>query len=239
MLPAFPAVPVAVKLTGLPANPADVAVRVLVPAVLLSVQLPTVAMPPTSVVWLAPVIVPFPGATAKVTATPGTGLPLPSLTITDGGMGTAVPAVTVCLSPAFTAICVAVPAITVTVPDVAGVSCGAEKPRVRGPATPVIVRFVNAARPLASVAIGFRPERAGPPVAIAAVTCVPLWLTGLPAPSSSCTTGWRARATPLRTLSDGGVTSTSCTAEPAASVMVPDVSGARFGAVNVSVYAPV
>src|SRR5213082_2553315 len=76
-----------------------------------------------------------------------------------------------------------------------------------------MVRFVNAARPPASVAIGFTPESPGPPVAMAAVTCVPARLTGLPAPSWSCTTGWRASATPLRTLSDGGATSASCTAE--------------------------
>src|SRR2546426_6432683 len=118
-------------------------------------------------------MLPFPGVTAKVTATPDTGLPLASLTITDGGIGTAVPAVTVCLSPALIATCVADPAVTITVPDVTGVTWGAEKASVRGPARPVIVRFVNAARPPASVAIGVTPESAGPPVAIAAVTCVP------------------------------------------------------------------
>src|SRR5207249_3939291 len=40
---AVPAVPVAVKVTGLPVSDPDVAVRVLLPAVALSVQLPTVA----------------------------------------------------------------------------------------------------------------------------------------------------------------------------------------------------
>src|SRR5204863_7569948 len=109
------------------------------------------------------------------------------------------------------------------------------KPGGGGPAAPVRVRVVTAARPPASVAIGFTPDRAGPPVAMAAVTGVPLWLTGLPAPSSSCTAGWRARATPFRAVSDGAVTKASCTAAPAASVMVPEVAGARFGAVNVSV----
>src|SRR5438067_8386914 len=42
---AAPAVPVAVNVTGLPFSPVDVAGRVLVPAGLPSVQLPTVAMP--------------------------------------------------------------------------------------------------------------------------------------------------------------------------------------------------
>src|SRR5207237_312502 len=90
---AGPAVPVAVKVTGLPASDPDVAVKVFAPAVALRVQLPTVATPLALVVWLPPVIVPFPGATANVTATPGTGFPFASLTITDGGELTAVPAV--------------------------------------------------------------------------------------------------------------------------------------------------
>src|SRR5438105_11070750 len=90
---AAPAVPVAVKVTGLPERDPDVAVKVLSPAVALSVQLPTVATPLALVVWLAPVIVPFPGATANATATCATGFPFASLTITDGGELTAVPAV--------------------------------------------------------------------------------------------------------------------------------------------------
>src|SRR5207253_585640 len=90
---AAPAVPVAVKVTGLPASDPELAVSVLLPAVVLSVQLPTVATPLVLVVWLPPVIVPFPGAAANVTATPATGFPFASLTITDGGALTAVPTV--------------------------------------------------------------------------------------------------------------------------------------------------
>src|SRR5205807_2007997 len=88
-----PAVPVAVKVTGLPESDPDVAVKVFEPAVALNVQLPTVATPLVLVVWLPPVIVPFPGATANVTATPTTGFPFASFTITEGGALTAVPAV--------------------------------------------------------------------------------------------------------------------------------------------------
>src|SRR5205807_8065836 len=84
MLPALPAVPVARNVTGLPVSPDAAAVSLFPPAVVLRVQLPTVAMPPASVVWLVPVMLPLPGATAKVTATPGTGLPLASFTITEG-----------------------------------------------------------------------------------------------------------------------------------------------------------
>src|SRR6266699_3284544 len=89
---AAPAVPVAVKVTGLPDKVPELAVNVFEPAVALSVQLPTVATPLALVVWLAPVIVPFPGATANVTATCATGFPFASFTITDGGVLTAVPA---------------------------------------------------------------------------------------------------------------------------------------------------
>src|SRR5205823_414131 len=92
MVAAGPAVPVAVKVTGLPVSEPEVAVNVFEPAVALSVQLPTVAMPLPLVVWLPPVIVPFPGGTANVTATCATGFPFASFTITDGGEPTAVPA---------------------------------------------------------------------------------------------------------------------------------------------------
>src|SRR5438105_10968582 len=89
-----PAMPAAVKVTGLPVSDPEVAVNVFAPAVALSVQLPTVAMPLPLVVWLPPVMVPFPGATANVTVTPPTGFPVASFTITDGGDATAVPRVT-------------------------------------------------------------------------------------------------------------------------------------------------
>ena len=89
---AVPAVPVALKVTGLPDKVPELAVNVFEPAVALSVQLPTVATPLPLVVWLPPAIVPFPGATANVTATPVTGFPFASFTITDGGALTAVPA---------------------------------------------------------------------------------------------------------------------------------------------------
>src|SRR5438128_2215231 len=108
---AVPAVPVAVKVTGLPESDPDVAVRVFEPAVALNVQLPTVATPLVLVVWLPPVIVPFPGATANVTATPTTGFPFASLTITDGGAPTAVPAVADWLVALFAAIVAAPPAV--------------------------------------------------------------------------------------------------------------------------------
>src|SRR5947199_10446780 len=72
-------------------------------------------MPLPLVVWLAPVIVPFPGATANITATPVTGFPLASFTITDGGVLTAVPAAADWLVGLFAAIVAAAPAVPVAV----------------------------------------------------------------------------------------------------------------------------
>src|SRR5436853_314649 len=112
---AAPAVPVAVKVTGLPDKVPELAVNVFEPAVALSVQLPTVATPLALVVWLAPVIVPFPGATANVTATCATGFPFASFTITDGGVLTAAPAVADWPVALFAAIVAAAPAVPVAV----------------------------------------------------------------------------------------------------------------------------
>ena len=107
--------PVAVKVTGEPVRLPLLAVRVLLPAVAPSVQLPTVAMPAALVVAEGPLAEPPPEATAKVTLTPGTGLPWLSVTMTLGGVLTAVPAVADWLSPALRAIWVAGPAIVVIV----------------------------------------------------------------------------------------------------------------------------
>src|SRR5205085_2908365 len=95
----------------LPESEPEVAVNVFGPAVALRVQPPTVATPLALVVWLPPVIVPFPGATANVTTTCATGSPIPSFTITDGGVLTAVPAVADWLVALFAAIVPAAPAV--------------------------------------------------------------------------------------------------------------------------------
>ena len=126
---AAPAVPVAVNVTGLPDNVPDEAVSVFCPAVGLSVQLPTVATPLAFVVWLAPVIVPFPGVTANVTATPATGFPFASFTSTDGGELTAVPAGADWLVGLFAAIVAAAPAASV-IAALAGVRVPLPNPSV-------------------------------------------------------------------------------------------------------------
>src|SRR2546427_324022 len=90
---AAPAVPVAVNVTGLPDSVPDVAVSVFVPAVVLKVHDVAAAIPSVPVVsGVVGVTVPLPAAAAKVTATPDTGLPLASLTMTAGGERTAAPA---------------------------------------------------------------------------------------------------------------------------------------------------
>ena len=190
-----PAVPVAVNVTGLPLSEPDVAVKVFEPAVALSVQLPTVAMPLPLVVWLPPVIVPFPGATANVTATPVTGFPFASLTITDGGELTAVPAVAAWLVGLFAAIVAAAPAVPVAVnvtglpesdPDVAvkvfepAVALSVHELRAAIPSDPVLTGVVGVTVPLPSAGVN--------------VTATPA--TGFPFASFTITDGGEPTAVP-------------------------------------------
>ena len=70
-----------------------VAVSVFGPAVGLRVQDVTVAIPsPPVAIGVVGFTVPLFTPVANVTSTPATGLPLASLTITEGGEATAVPA---------------------------------------------------------------------------------------------------------------------------------------------------
>src|SRR5947207_1000366 len=120
---AVPAVPVAVKVTGLPLipDPSALAVSVSGPAVGPSVHDVAAAMPSAPVVVVGGVTVPLPGATVKFTVTPGTGLPPASFTITEGGGVTTVPA-GADVPPAFRAIVAAAPALSAIDPELTGVS---------------------------------------------------------------------------------------------------------------------
>ena len=69
-------------------RPGVEAVSVFVPGEAPSIQLPTVAMPDVFVVCVAPVIVPPPDATAKVTLAPETGAPELDVTFTLGSADT-------------------------------------------------------------------------------------------------------------------------------------------------------
>ncbi len=200
-LPAFraiclaaPALPVALKVTGEPLRPVLVAVRVLAPAVVPKVQLPTVAMPLALVVAEALVSEPPPLATAKVTFTPDTGLLLASLTMTLGAVATAVPATAVCALPAFRAICLAAPALPVALkvtgeplrPVLVAV-------RVLAPAVVPKVQLPTVAMPLALVAAEALVSEP-PPLATAKVTFTPD--TGLLLASLTMTLGAVATAVP-------------------------------------------
>ena len=87
----LPTIPVAVKVIGAPLRPTAIAISVLVPAAVPSVQLPTEARPSTPVTSVSPVMLPTPDVTAKMTVTPETGWPLPSVTITVGAVATIAP----------------------------------------------------------------------------------------------------------------------------------------------------
>src|SRR5436853_544289 len=118
----------------------------------MSVQLPTVATPPAFVVSLPPVIVPFPGATANVTATPATAFPFASFTSTDGGVLTTVPAVADWLVALFAAMVAAAPAVPVAV-NVTGLPDNVpdEAVSVFEPAVALSVQLPTVATPLALV----------------------------------------------------------------------------------------
>src|SRR5205807_435502 len=112
---AAPAVPVAVNVTGLPESDPDAAVSVFGPTVGLNVHEVRAAIPSDPVLTgVVGVTVPLPAAGVNVTATPVTGFPFASFTITDGGGLTAVPA-GADVPPAFRAIVAAAPAVPVAV----------------------------------------------------------------------------------------------------------------------------
>src|SRR6184192_38196 len=205
-LTAVPAVPVAVNDTGLPVIPlpAAVAVSVFVFTVAGSVQLPTVAIPLPSVVCVPPVTLPLPAAGVNVTATSATGFPFASLTITDGGDVTAVPAVADWLVGLFAAIVVAAPAVPVAVnvtglpvsdPDVAvsvfdpAVALRVHEVRVAIPSDPVLTGVVGVTVPLpaAGVNVTATPPTGFPFASftitdggdVTAVPAVADWLVGL------------------------------------------------------------
>src|SRR5438093_220660 len=163
-----------------------------------------VAAPLASVVAVALLSVAPAGPEAITAVTtrsaPPAGLPAPSRTWSTGcGLnGAPLPAVgdgwVVIVS------CVAVPAPSVIVPEVAG---------VRGP-------------------LSNRSVYPAGPEAITAVTATPAPPAGLPAPSRTWSTGCGVNAAPLAAVGDGGVVIVSWVAVPAPSVMVPEVAGVRL-----------
>jgi len=92
MLVAGPAVPVALKVTGDPESPVDVAVTVFVPDVVPNVRIVD-ALPSAPVVAEVADSDPLPAVTANVTPTPLTGLLFASLTTTTKRLASVVPTV--------------------------------------------------------------------------------------------------------------------------------------------------
>ena len=100
---------------GEPERVPDVAVSVFEPAVVPRVHDVSAATPEEFVVTAEDGSrEPLPDATAKVTEVPDTGLPPESVTITEGAVATALPAVALWPLPAFIAMVVAAPTVTVT-----------------------------------------------------------------------------------------------------------------------------
>ncbi len=92
------AVPVALKLTGDPVSPADVARKVLAPAVVPSVAV-VETVPSAALVVLIGLTLPPPANALQVTAVPLTGLLYWSVTFATSSVGSAVPTVAVCGLP--------------------------------------------------------------------------------------------------------------------------------------------
>src|SRR5207302_453356 len=147
---AAPAVPVAVNVTGLPVSDPDVAVSVFDPAVALSVHEVRVAIPSDPVLTgVVGVTVPLPAAGVNVTATPPTGFPFASFTITDGGVPPPLPSAPVRFAALFPAIVVAAPAVPVAL-NVTGLPLKPVEVAVSvfGPAVALSVQLPTVATPL-------------------------------------------------------------------------------------------
>jgi hypothetical protein len=184
MLDAEPATLVALKVTGEPESPVEVAVTVLAPADVPSVRVED-ALPSEPVVVLVTDREPPPAVTAKATLTPPTALLLASLTITTKGLDSVVPTVALWLFPENRAMLDGDPAVPVALK----VTGEPERPvevavTVLAPADVPSVRVENAL-PSEPVVV-LVTDREPPPVVTANVTLTPL--TGLLLASFTITT---------------------------------------------------
>ena len=238
-----PATPCAVNVTGLPESPVAVAVMLFVCAAGPSVHALSCARPDTLVatVTLVPVLLAFDTvepevAAVNVTTTPATGFPATSTTRTTGAMATAVFTVAVWLLPALSAMDVAAPAVNAIDPEVIDARPVETNWSAYVPADPVIAKPEKVATPLTLVtAVAFDTDPV--PRASDAVTETPPVDTMLPTASSRRTDGDGASAEPL-SAEDGTLTMARRVAAPAPIEMAPDVTGEKFGALNVSVKLP-
>ena len=197
-LVATPTVPVALNVTGLPANPPTVARTEFAPATLPSVHDVTVAIPLAFVATVSGVMLPPPLNTENATLTPVTGLPPASVTFTLGGVATDVPAVANCVVTEFAAIVVGDPTVPVAV-NVTGlpVKPVAVAVNVFAPAVTPSVQLVTVAMPLALVVTvaGLAGDSVPAPLVIVNTTVAPF--TGLPPASVTFTLGATLTAVPI------------------------------------------
>src|SRR5439155_6001226 len=163
--------------------------------------------------------VPPPEATPNVTATPPTGLPCVSRTITEGSTATAVPVVAAWPLPALMAIELAAPAVPVAV-NVTGLPVSPLDVAVSvfGPAVGPRVHEVMAAIPLAFVLTGAVGLTVPPPEATANVTRTPA--TEFPFASRTITDGSTATAVPAVAVWPLPALIAICVAAPAVAVAV-------------------
>jgi hypothetical protein len=167
---------------------------VFVPAMVSSVQPPTVATPIESVVCVGSVTLPAPDVTEYVTLTPVTGFPLGSITRTLGKMGTSVPTMADATGVEIAVIDAGAPAIPVAekststpfIPDTAA-------RKVFCPTVGPTVQDATRATPDASVAC-VEPVTMPPPVRTANV--IVAFGAGLLSASRTSTAGGFATALP-------------------------------------------
>jgi hypothetical protein len=226
------AVPDAVNVTGLPVGTAAAAVTELlsVPTADPRVQLESVAMPfaPVAMVaGLAGLVLPPPLATVNVTFTPLLGFPKASVTTTEGGAATAVLIVADWEVAEFAAMELAGPAVAVAV-NVTGLPLGTAAAAVTlllfVPAVVPRVQLVSVATPFTPVATvaGLAGTMVPPPAVTVKVTFNPL--TGFPLTSVTRTDGAAATAAPTVPDCETAELAAMVWAEPALTVIVPEVT---------------
>ena len=225
-----------------PATAGALKFRVRSPAAPLMVRLKKVAAPAALVsTVVVPPSAPPPVAMETVTPTPAwfTAFPTPSRSWMIGCWANATPLVAAPDGCVVMVSWVAPPTVTVIVPEVTPATAGALKFTVRSPAAPVMDRLKKIAAPLALVVAVSVPPSVPLPVAIAAVTTVPTWLTAFPAASRSWMIGCWANATPLVAAAEGWVVIASWVAAPGVRVIVPDVAPVSDAALKLRVRLPI
>ena len=201
-----------VKLPGVPVieSPANVAT----PRALVTTLVAPPSTPPT------------PEAITAVTVKPATltALPAASRTWSTGCSANATPLAAVAEGCVLIVTCVAVPGAKARTLEMTLVYPAELKISVWFPMAPVIAKSVKIATPLALVVAVGPPPSVPAPLAIAAVTTTPAWLTAFPTASRSWTCGCCANTIPLAGAAEGCVVSVSCGVPDAVTVTALDVA---------------